>query len=254
MSNVPDNTLFQVPIAMVDILNASRIQSQRPVNPGNCGAASGLLLGLVTVKMAEYLSAWDLSAPSAWSNHWEYQLSNDGNQYSSVILKFKDVGDIKRNLFLSCGTIVGIRHPDKPIGHFVVIAKDMNNVLMFIDLQNGKLFSSDSDVINYVASVFNVPNTEEGLAPVELHVFNRNVVANLPQVLYFFYLYRSRALLTNDQVTEIARNNPIPDPNADITMSLGGLRPHKTGKTRKTRNTRKTRKTRRFNASRSHPF
>jgi len=203
-------TLFQVPLAMVDVFNASDIPSQRAINPGNCGAASGLLLGLVTPKHAEYLSAFDRSAQSAWLHHWEHQLSKDGNQYSTVTLKFKDMSIIATDLFLGCGTIVGMHHPHSTTGHFVVIAKDMNGRIAFIDLQNGKLLTEGADIINYVADGFQVSNTNDGVGLVDLYAFKRNVAADLPGVLYFFYLYRSRALLTNDQVAEMARNNPVP--------------------------------------------
>jgi hypothetical protein len=203
-------TLFQVPVAMVDVFNASRIQYQRAINPGNCGAASGLLLGLVTPKEAEYLSALDLSAPSVWTHYWEHQLSKDGNQYSTVRSTFNGISNIVQDLFLGCGTLVLTRHPRHSLGHWVVIAKDMNGRVAFIDLQNGKLLTEGADVINYVADAFQVSNTNDGVGLVDLYAFKRNVAADLPGVLYFFYLYRSRALLTNDQVAEMARNNPVP--------------------------------------------
>lgn len=227
------NTLFQVPLARVDVWNASRIQSQKPVNPQNCGAASGLLLGLLTPVMADYYSAWDDDAPSKWASYWQTHIGSDGNTYEFKTEKADKLKQLADNLFAGCGTLVLFSRPGTSSGHWVVLAKYMDGTISLADLQTGVLIKTLDEMGAYISRTFGVANTPVELDKLNVGAFIRTTSASLRDVLYFFYLFRSRALITNDEVAAYAEQFPTPSPD-DIIMG-GRRRSRKTRKIRRRR-------------------
>jgi hypothetical protein len=234
MATVPPNTLFQVPLARVDVWNASRIQSQKPVNPQNCGAASGLLLGLLTPAMAEYYSAWDNDAPSKWASYWKNHIDSDGNTYEFKTEKVDKLKQLSDNMFAGCGTLLLFSRPETSSGHWVVLAKYIDGTISLLDLQTGVLIKTLDEMRAYISRTFGVANTTAELNNINMGAFLRTTPASLRDVLYFFYLFRARALITNDEVAAYARRFPVPSPNDE--MVIGGRR--RSRKTRKIRSRR----------------
>lgn len=230
------NTLFQVPVARVDVWNASIIQKQKPVNPGNCGAASGLMLGLLTPAMSEYYSALDLQSPTVWVSNWEQYLANDGNAYNFRITTVAGLKELSDNLFPGCGTLVLFSCPRQTFGHWVVIVKYTDGTISLLDLQNGILVGTLDEAKAYLSRTFRIENNDSQLNTLRMGFFTRNVLANLPDVLYFFYLFRSRALITNTEVNVLMTNTEVNAmPSLDKMIIGGRRRSHKLRKTRKIR-------------------
>ena len=229
------NTLFQVPLARVDVWNASIIQTQKPMNPQNCGAASGLLLGLLTPRMAEYYSALDNDAPSKWASYWKNHIGNDGNTYEFKTDKADKLIQLANDLFPGCGTLVLFSRRGTSSGHWVVLAKYIDGTISLLDLQSGILIKTLDEMGEYISRTFGIANTPAGLENINMGAFFRNIPADLRDVLYLFYLFRSRALITNIEVDAYARRFPMP-PSPNDEMVIGGRR--RSRKTRKIRSRR----------------
>jgi hypothetical protein len=173
-------------------------------------------------------------------SYWTHAFSFDGNTYTFVPSQFSEV---RNKLFPGCATflIIGDTYSNEG-GHGVVVSKDAYGSLAMIDLQQGKLLRTVVEIDTYLRDF------QGGATSLEIGVFKRDRLANLLDVLYFSYIFRSSGwLMTDAQVDELTRRFPHPDLDGDIPMLLGGLRA--------VRKSRGSRKTRRLTArARSRPF
>ena len=226
----PPNDLFQVPLPIVDVLNAKLIVNQRRERPYNCFSASAKILGLFTPRMTEYYSAWDTASPTRQVSYWTHALSFDGNTYTLAQSQIHSFSEVINKLFPGCATFLIIGYTGG--AHAVVVSKDANGSLAMIDLQQDKLLSNVAEIDTYLRVL------QGGATSLEIGVFKRDRLANLLDVLYFSYIFRSSGwLMTDAQVDELTRRFPHPDLDGDIPMLLGGLRA-----VRKSRGSRKTRR------------
>jgi hypothetical protein len=217
--DVPPNTLFQVSLSVVDVLNAKPIATQRRDQPNNCFSASALILGLVTPRMAEYFSAWDSSAPTLLADYWERVLKFDGNTYTFAMRPIQSFPEITGALFPGCATFVGLRNENNQLGHMVVVSKDKNGNVAMIDLQQGKLLRTIDEIEAYVHEAQGAPMTPEGLASLKIGAFMRDTRATLTDILYFSHTFRSSEwLLTDARMDEIVKELPPPDADGNIPM------------------------------------
>jgi hypothetical protein len=137
-------------------------------------------------------------------------------------------------MFAGCGTLLLFSRPETSSGHWVVLAKYIDGTISLLDLQTGVLIKTLDEMRAYISRTFGVANTTAELNNINMGAFLRTTPASLRDVLYFFYLFRARALITNDEVAAYARRFPVPSPNDE--MVIGGRR--RSRKTRKIRSRR----------------
>jgi hypothetical protein len=114
-------------------------ESQPQINPRNCGAVTGQLLGLVGSKIAnEMTMLMQGTYPAEWTNYVSTALNDN------VTLNYYQIEGIghslKHELFPGFGTMVGIA-PDEGHGHWFVVGKRLDNqALVILDPQIRKGF------------------------------------------------------------------------------------------------------------------
>jgi len=134
---------------------AKPIPAQAAVAPQNCGAATALLLGLISPEQAnEMTRKGEGKSTAEWLG-----LLNDhppaGVTYSSVEMPLTDdnLHNIASNLFLASATVVLTTENNKPMGHYFVLARDTNSTVVVFDLQMGLCAANPVDFNNYIEFV-----------------------------------------------------------------------------------------------------
>jgi hypothetical protein len=126
--------LFQVPLSMSELNTFRTPESQPPTNPRNCGAVSGLLLGLVTPKKANEMTELRQGVYiHQWATYVSAILEKTVTDSMKDISTFKTY--FKKNLFDGFATLVLTIPKEGQFGHYFVVAKLDGDRLVILDPQ-----------------------------------------------------------------------------------------------------------------------
>jgi hypothetical protein len=139
--------LFQIKLKDSDLTYFQTPASQPAINPKNCGAVTGQLLGLVNPKTANEMT---ILGQGVYPEEWRKYMQNI--LHEPISLHYYQISDIQRTfqraLFPGFGTIVGI-YPESGSGHWFVIAKRLDNSeLVILDPQIRRGFQSFQEYFN----------------------------------------------------------------------------------------------------------
>lgn len=141
--------LFQVPIKDDDLNMFRSPVAQPEFNPRNCGGVSGQLLGLVTPKKANQMTQSEQGIFIAdWANHISSIIRTPLYSVEKSIDLFENF--FMNNLFPGFATLV-VTYPAEGSGHFFVIAKSIDNQLVFLDAQIRRGFRNKIEYFNKFA-------------------------------------------------------------------------------------------------------
>lgn len=131
--NVEENTstLFQTQLRPEDVTFFENPANQPQYNPMNCGAVSGQLLGLVSKRSSEIMTAEKIGMGiQEWVD--EFNKISDSPVYSHNLVTLRD---IETSLFPGFATLVLFTRLDD-LGHYCVVAKDSKNEIYILDPQS----------------------------------------------------------------------------------------------------------------------
>lgn len=124
--------LFQVPLTPTDVKIYEPPPNQPLINPTNCGAVTGQLLGLVSSSSAEQMTAQQQGVfIDEWVTH--LNVTAGGNVYRS---EETTVDEIHNQLFEGNATMVLFLRP-AGMGHYVVLANHKHKTYL-LDPQVGE--------------------------------------------------------------------------------------------------------------------
>ena len=176
--------LFQLPFDERDVACYRRPGSQPKKEPMNCGAVSGNLLRLLTMKESEELTKKGAKAPSAYVENWPVFLKNT-LQSGDVDFKTENVSDIpaiSRFLFSGHATIVFGRRSGS--GHVFVLRRIDENHVEILDPQSLERFDAMEEYIrkeqffSYIAIFFTKPLTPSQISNIHLEgVLSKNIAS-----------------------------------------------------------------------------
>lgn len=139
------STLFQTQLSNKDILYFRNPENQPAYNPMNCGAVSGQLLGIVSKKLAEKMTA---RMEGVYIQDWENDLNTAAGRRIYSIQQTNLV-DIYNDLFDGFGTLVLFTRVGGP-GHYCVLALGNDHELYLLDAQLRQVYKGKAAIEQYL--------------------------------------------------------------------------------------------------------
>lgn len=212
--------LFQVRLNQRDTRLFRTPESQPTEHPINCGAVSGLLLGLITPKLANELTQLERGQTAT---EWETYLSASTETpiHFNIIETTRMEHFFRDNLFPGFATFVAVL-PAEQYGHAVVVAKSQDNRLAILDPQWKKVYMTFQSFLD------SLPFSTKTVG-----VFLRDAPRTPKQHETDYMGFLAKALETcNISSGEVYMDEDIPQSSKDVVMEGTGRRKRRKTKRR----------------------